>query len=313
LSDLSDDGSSNTTDQTPETTNNTSDSTPTDTSETTSAEDPSESSPTSESSSTTETTNSSETSSSTIETTNSETGITQTNLEDSLPDYSPPDLLPDDPLASIVEEVNTLVELPVALETSISYYYPYFYQTHLITFAEDNLESIHFVSICSIKNCAKCDTDKCYRCKEGHYLNNEKCISKCPDNYYADILRQKCMHKETSDLVYNVAYSIGSCKNMCGKTVKDCSCKPICKNLGNCCTDYDHVKCDYIFDKALEVTEKPTNCIYAENIEGGVKCNQCDGETYFYQDKCLEKCPTNYIFSNTNRYCRKPQSIYILI
>jgi hypothetical protein len=207
------------------------------------------------------------------------------------------------------EEINTLVELPVELGTTLSYYYPYFYKAHLVTFTEDNYDTSYITKTCNMENCDKCDKVKCFKCEPGYFLHKDRCISACPDKFNADILRQKCMHKDSPDVVYNVAYSIGSCKNMCGKIVKDCSCEETCKQNGNCCTDYDNMKCEYIFDMALEVKDKVENCEYAENIENGVKCNQCDIESYFYKNKCLDRCPKDYIINKINRYCKKPQGI----
>ena len=46
---------------------------------------------------------------------------------------------------------------------------------------------------------------------------------------------------------YLKAFTVGSCKNLCGKVSTDCSCLPSCINQGNCCSDYH--QCEYLINK----------------------------------------------------------------
>jgi hypothetical protein len=216
-----------------------------------------------------------------------------------------------EPESEDIPDINTLVEVPVALDTFISYYYPYFYHTHLITFVEDMFDKSNTTDKCNIANCATCNSENCLKCNPGYFLHENKCLDYCPENYLADILRQKCMNENSTDVVYSMAYSIGSCKNMCGKTVKDCSCLPTCKRSGNCCSDYDFVKCDNIYSKSLEVNQDdiPKNCEYAEKVTQGdkveYKCNQCNDNSFFVKGKCLDSCPEGSLANLISRYCKE--------
>merc|ERR1711976_601799 len=97
-----------------------------------------------------------------------------------------------------------------------------------------------------------------------YYLDGEKCNENCPGKI-ADILTSKCIEVKDNniDVLYTKSYSIGSCKNMCGKVVKDCSCSPSCKSNGTCCTDYDTWNCDLLIEKNIKVEncgDKIDNC-----------------------------------------------------
>ncbi|MFM7857538.1 MAG: furin-like repeat-containing protein, partial [Flammeovirgaceae bacterium] len=95
---------------------------------------------------------------------------------------------------TVVNEVSTLVELPVDYHTSISYYYPYFYKAHLITF-NDEVDLTTLITTCADPKCNYCSptaSDKCFKCDTGYYLNGNTCQSYCPEGFVADILRSKC-------------------------------------------------------------------------------------------------------------------------
>jgi hypothetical protein len=155
----------------------------------------------------------------------------------------------------------------VTYSTGITYYYPYFYKTHLISFPDDtnnffNQSDQPVGNITCPNNCEVCaviESAKCLKCSSGYYLDEGKCVEYCPEGKLADILRAKCLSKDFSsniDVVYTMAYSVGSCNNMCGKMVQDCSCAPSCKSKGNCCTNYDVVNCDFIVEKSSKVDQK---------------------------------------------------------
>ena len=60
-------------------------------------------------------------------------------------------------------------------------------------------------------------------------MDDGNCVDTCPSGKIADNLRAKCLDEEMAykiDVMYTMAYSHGSCNNMCGQTVKDCSCDP---------------------------------------------------------------------------------------
>lgn len=216
-----------------------------------------------------------------------------------------------------VNDINTLVELPISASTSISYYYPYFYKTHLITFA-DEIDTTILISTCSDIACSYCDpvfTGKCMKCATGFFLAGDSCVSYCPDGFVSDILRLKCIEVATvtTEIVYTKAYSFGSCRNMCGKMVQDCSCSPSCKSRGNCCTDYDVVNCDGIMEKSSKVTaetcSKTDNCEFCDNNltlgDGNQKCNQCKESYYLLDGRCYSSCPEGTSADVINYVCNK--------
>jgi proprotein convertase subtilisin/kexin type 5 len=136
----------------------------------------------------------------------------------------------------------------------------------------------------------------------------------CPDGYITDILRQKCVAlvSLTTEVVYTMAYSTGSCKNMCGKMVQDCSCAPSCKSRGNCCTDYEAVNCDGLVPKAEKVKDECTKnkgCDYCDDSlkhdDNIAKCNQCKDNFYLLDGRCYEICPEGTITDNINYLCNK--------
>jgi hypothetical protein len=240
-------------------------------------------------------------------------------------------------------DVSTLVEVPVTYNTGISYYYPYFYKTKLISFADDTNSFFNKMggsnsntdlntntnNTCSDR-CEICNTKdsaKCSKCVTGFYLNNGKCLDYCPEGMIADILRNKCMNvtsDQAFDLLYSKAYSLGSCSNMCGKIVQDCSCAPSCKSKGTCCTDYDVVNCDLIFEKAskekvsncssgCELCEKVNNNSIGNNnsrnsTKNSFKCNQCSDDTFYLNGKCVHACSEGFTADNINRICIKNEN-----
>lgn len=102
-------------------------------------------------------------------------------------------------------EVSTLVELPIDYQHSITYYYPYFFKNHLITFV-DEIDTSILVSTCSPgSNCAFCDPlnfEHCFKCDIGYFLNGFSCELFCPEGYVSDILRLKCVPVVTTSILY---------------------------------------------------------------------------------------------------------------
>lgn len=101
-------------------------------------------------------------------------------------------------------EVSTLVELPIDYHHSISYYYPYFFKNHLITFV-DEVDTSVLVSTCSPgSNCAFCDPlnfEHCHKCDIGFFLNGFGCELFCPEGYVSDILRLRCVPAVTTGIL----------------------------------------------------------------------------------------------------------------
>ena len=219
--------------------------------------------------------------------------------------------------APVVSEVSTLVEYPVTASTSIAYYYPYFYKTHLITFS-DEIDTALLITSCPDNGCGWCDPlspVRCMKCSVGYFLSGQTCVTFCPEGYVTDILRFRCVAVSTvtsTEVVYTKAYSFGSCQNSCGKTMSDCSCQASCKNNGNCCTDYDLVSCEGIIAKNGNVNEKDckanSNCLYCDDkqkLEDIPRCNQCKDKFYLHEGSCYEYCPESTITDSVNMICKK--------
>ena len=218
------------------------------------------------------------------------------------------------------EEENTLVELPITYTTNISYYFPYFYKTHLITFTDSIIDTSIYVTTCDL-NCSFCDPNlfsKCMVCSTGFILNEYTCVDYCPLNYQYDILRRVCVLSSNSvNVVSTMAYSIGSCKNLCGRASVDCSCSSGCKARGDCCTDFDVVNCDALVENSLKV--KPNECSKHEGCElcdnkstigDKPSCNQCKAEFFLYEGNCHKNCPEGSLV-DLNNTCRKKSDCQI--
>jgi len=237
--------------------------------------------------------------------------------------------------------LTTLVEYPVDYyERSIYYYYPYFYKTHLITYADEVDVSVLSSSNCLDSNCRYCDPNRrnvCSVCYTGYYLNGTSCSLSCSDGYVADNLRGRCFNLNSSnyitpEIVSNIAYSIGSCRNFCGKKAYDCSCKDSCKRKGTCCTDYDVVGCRGILANATNSscsnncdlcanstinnntnnTDNNTNTNNTANNNTNAtgnnstsQCFRCQTGFYLFGTECISSCPDGYTNDDINFICKK--------
>lgn len=219
----------------------------------------------------------------------------------------------------VQSEINTLLEIPVSSTTSISYYYPYFYKTHLISFS-DEVDTTLLIQTCFVPGCSWCsasDPYTCMKCSTGFFLAGDSCVTWCPEGYYSDTLRLKCVLATTvvTEVIYTKAYSTGSCNNSCGKMMEDCSCVPTCKAQGSCCTDYNSQNCDDLDKKSKKVDcNTNENCLYCDDSaklsnSETPKCNQCKENFFRYEGKCLNSCPEGTVADNKNFVCNKIPTI----
>jgi hypothetical protein len=219
----------------------------------------------------------------------------------------------------VSSEVNTLLEVPVTSTTSISYYYPYFYKTHLITFA-DEVDTTILIEKCFVPGCSWCsasDPYVCLKCSTGFFLAEDACVTWCPEGYYSDILRSKCVPATTivTEVIFTKAYSTGSCKNTCGKMMEDCSCSSTCKGQGSCCTDYISQNCDELGKKSQNVDCKLNeNCLYCDDKTKLINsetpsCNQCKDNFFLYEGRCNQVCPEGTSPDTKNSICVKIPTI----
>jgi len=208
--------------------------------------------------------------------------------------------------SGLYSDVATLVEYPVDYTTSLYYYYPYFYKTHIISFV-DEIDTSVLVSNCLDYNCAYCSgssLDACFKCHTGFYLSGSNCRAICPVGYTTDTLRGTCVEEVTvavSEVFYTKSYSVGSCRNKCGYQMSDCSCDPSCKQSGNCCSDYENSKCDRIV-ASQNCTNTTKGCEFCEEGVSGQFCTQCAPGYYFFNRTCSSGCPQGYV-SDDNYAC----------
>jgi proprotein convertase subtilisin/kexin type 5 len=214
----------------------------------------------------------------------------------------------------INQEVTTLVEYPIGSDTPISYYYPYFVKSHLITYSENDLDYYSLIAKCADKNCHYCEPlspTKCKRCATGYYLYNNICLDTCPSGTAADTLRYTCI-PIINNISYIKKYTKGSCVNKCGKKSEDCACDAACKSTGTCCTDYTIHNCDRIIEKSLIAKSNCSPpCEMCDDVikdDKGLICNQCQLGWYMYNSKCFNKCPEGTI-SDMNMVCKQIDSI----
>jgi hypothetical protein len=217
--------------------------------------------------------------------------------------------------SEIKQEINTLIEYPVNSGIPISYYYPYFVKSHIITYTENDLDYYTLLSSCYDKNCHYCEAlspTKCKRCATGYYLYNSICLDACPSNTVSDTLRYTCLPITNKEVWYIKKYTKGSCVNRCGQKVEDCGCDASCKSTGTCCTDYDNHNCDRIVEKSLIARNNcNTPCEMCDDVkrdDKGLVCNQCLTGYNIYKGRCYKECPEGTI-NNENNICSDINSI----
>jgi hypothetical protein len=245
---------------------------------------------------------------------------------------------------------STLMGYSISTKHPLRYYTPYLFKANLIYFEEDLSYSHKYDEThCTDPHCHFCKNlfpEQCVRCATGYFLHLVGCYDYCPEGFFADILKGKCVSVFSSKILplnqqnFNLpnpqqpqqeisfmkAYSIGSCLNMCGKMTQDCSCSPSCKFKGNCCTDYQSHNCDRIVEKSIIAKEScslNSNCDMCDDFEKVLlphteekkkvpRCNQCIEGYYLYHGNCYKKCPQDTI-EDFNFTCKEIKSILIIL
>jgi len=119
-----------------------------------------------------------------------------------------------------------------------------------------------------------------------------------------------------TQISYIKAFSIGSCKNLCGKTNIDCSCTINCIHEGNCCQDYQY--CENLIkinhNRNQDCYSGNQNCELCENfirkndpVDNSkiipYKCGKCRDSFYLKYGECKEKCDSNDKIISPNQIC----------
>lgn len=119
-----------------------------------------------------------------------------------------------------------------------------------------------------------------------------------------------------TQISYVKAFSLGSCKNLCGKTSTDCSCTKTCINEGNCCADYNY--CENLYkinlNKNHDCYQGNPNCDLCENFVRKndpsdiskiipFKCGKCREGFYLKYGECKEKCDSSDKIITPNQIC----------
>lgn len=87
-------------------------------------------------------------------------------------------------------------------------------------------------------------------------------------------------------LVYIKAYTTGSCRNMCGRVLSDCSCDRNCMLSGTCCSDYNG--CSSLVVNDNNSCRNIPNCKLCNTRTN--ECGMCDENYYLFNGRCVSKC-----------------------
>lgn len=110
-----------------------------------------------------------------------------------------------------------------------------------------NTNKICLTQKCVVENCLACteDLNKCNNCDKSYFLYKNQCLKECPLNTIADRISQQCL-PPTIKSFYFIYPTKSSCKNNCGKQMKnlsnECSCHSSCLKNATCCYDI-HMHC----------------------------------------------------------------------
>ncbi len=137
----------------------------------------------------------------------------------------------------------------------------------------------------------------CKQCNKGFFLYKSVCYEACPFDTFADNYSLTCKTLNQTP-IFIKAYTISRCLNSCGKTFEDCSCSPKCKKFGDCCSDYKF--CD-IIESEKSTKCKIENCKFCS--QDGNNCLQCKDNFYYFENKCVLKCPKDVNQFESNKVC----------
>lgn len=173
-------------------------------------------------------------------------------------------------------------------------------------------------------------TGTCRKCSYGgYYLQNDKCVKKCDDNYVVDEVSHYCINCK-DDTVDTPFYQDNECVDTCKKYYMkdDISCYNCTKRYGdeyyffnhsctNSCPKYsikdDSLKICYLCE------ERYTKYLYYE--EGKclldcddffikdtqkkicIRCTEINPNSYFQDNKCVEKCDEYSAVDNKTKIC----------
>lgn len=162
-------------------------------------------------------------------------------------------------------------------------------------------------SLKNIQNCLEKDINKnkekskeilCKTCNEGFFNHNGICVSECPLKTFANIKTKTCDIDDTQK--YFITNSSGSCMNKCfDKNIKsfnseECSCDASCKQIGNCCRDFN-----ICIDLEISPIENKNSTSVIENCQYVSKklsniCQKCQDSYYLFKNstnsQCVSKC-----------------------
>jgi hypothetical protein len=109
-------------------------------------------------------------------------------------------------------------------------------------------------------------------------------------------------------VVYLKAFSVGTCKNICGGQSVDCSCHPSCSASGTCCSDYQD--CENLVsknaNKKSECNSFEPNCELCD-FGPNVTCAQCSNGFFLRNGQCVNSCFPSDRLTLPNKICKKNQ------
>jgi hypothetical protein len=100
------------------------------------------------------------------------------------------------------------------------------------------------------------------------------------------------------------AFSVGSCRNICGGLSSDCSCKATCLSEGNCCSDY--FICEDLINKNIlkqnECSVLNSKCDLCEDFVSP-RCGKCKPSLFNRNGECLQSCYADDTVNTHNKIC----------
>jgi len=174
----------------------------------------------------------------------------------------------------------------------------------------------NLMTSCMDIGCQFCESSTmltCTQCKHGFFLQDKRCFTQCPKDFVADIFRRICvpnrMATRYQQLAYIKAFSIGSCKNLCGEVSNDCSCHHTCMLQGNCCSDYN--TCERLVTDNTgkkELCKSLDFCELCDFEASSLTCAKCNKDYFLNNGKCTGSCNSKQQAMTFNRVCKDIQS-----
>eukprot|EP00347_Sterkiella_histriomuscorum_P002038 403369714 len=142
---------------------------------------------------------------------------------------------------------------------------------------------------CDDSNCIACTYFECLLCKSGTYLDNQKCVTKCPDGFYGDSVSNSCMKCQSDCLkCQNNNYTCTACNS--NTYLYGTSCVAQCPSL-----------LYFQDDSTRACLDCDSKCLVCPKAKDD--CSLCTEGNYLYNRKCDSNCPISFYEQDDTRMC----------